>query len=136
MWIVNADLEEAIADEWKTIQELYQPENWVPQVQKSADGGSPKAQFEMGIFYEFGVKTLGQDPRQAVEWYRKAAAQGHPLAKEGLEDLSRRNAATPELDAAKLYTRRQARLQSILSHVLSEMDEKAKQAIKEIKAGN
>jgi len=127
--------EQAQNDEWRNTLELYEPETWLPQVRKNADDGLAEAQFAMGVFYEFGLKTLRQDSNKAAEWYRKAAAQGHVLAQEGWEDLTRKGGAASGFEAVKLDVRRQSRQQAILSHVLNEMDQKAREAIKSIKAG-
>jgi len=110
------------------------PEDAVQVTQKSAAAGSAEAQFEMGVFNEFGFKSLRPDLRKAVEWYRKAANQGHVLAKEGLEDLSRSGAARSEFDTIKLDLRRTSRLQRMSSNELDRMNELAKEAIKNIRS--
>jgi TPR repeat protein len=118
-------MEKARAEEWKTIEDLYVPEKWLPEIRKNAEAGVADAQFEMGIFYEFGLRSLERDLPKAIEWYRKAAAQGNALAQEGVEDLSRTDTAASEVEEVKLDARRQSRQQGILSHVLREMDQKA-----------
>lgn len=51
--------------------------------QPLAQTGDPDAQFNMGQAYKLGrgVKT---DPSTAIQWYRKAAAQGHQRAEDNL----------------------------------------------------
>jgi TPR repeat protein len=48
---------------------------WVPL----ARHGSAEAQFRLGWLFESGLGTK-KNPADAVNWYRKAAAQGHPSA--------------------------------------------------------
>jgi hypothetical protein len=117
---------------WRDYQESA-PEDSVQVIQKSADSGSAEAQFDMGVFYEFGFKSLRPDPRKAAEWYRKAANQGHVLAKTGWEDLARSGASLSEFDTIKLDMRRLSRLQQRLSNDLARMDELAQEAIKNIR---
>ncbi len=52
---------------------------WLPLAQT----GDPDAQFNMGQAYKLGrgVKT---DPAAAIDWYRKAAKQGHSRAEDNL----------------------------------------------------
>jgi hypothetical protein len=130
----TAKAESDVAQLWRTYEESA-PEDSIQVAQKSADDGSAEAQFEMGVFNEFGFKSLRPDLRKAVEWYRKAANQGHVLAKEGLEDLSRSAAALSVFDTIKLDMRRMNRLQRMSSNELDRMDELAKEAIKSIRSG-
>ncbi|KAK8836079.1 hypothetical protein M9Y10_040035 [Tritrichomonas musculus] len=44
---------------------------------KSAAQGFDKAQFAVGHFYEYGQGGVEKNHEKAVEWYRKAADQGH-----------------------------------------------------------
>lgn len=48
--------------------------------------GDAKAQFELGKMYENGLGTP-QDKQKALDWFLKAAAQGHEQAKLKLEAL-------------------------------------------------
>lgn len=130
----SAEAGSDIAKMWQAYQESA-PEDAVQVAQKSADAGSAEAQFEMGAFNEFGFKSLRPDVLKAVEWYRKAADQGHVLAKEGLEDLSRSGAALSEFDTIKLDMRRLSRLQQLWSKELDRMNELAEKAIKHIRSG-
>ena len=41
-----------------------------------AEEGNAKAEFHLGRMYAFG-QGVGQDPREAIAWYRKAADQGN-----------------------------------------------------------
>jgi Sel1 repeat len=127
-----AEAESDIAKMWQDYQESA-PEDSVQVIQKSVDSGSAEAQFDMGVFNEFGFKSLSPDLHKAVEWYRKAANQGHVLAKQGVEDLSRSGAALSEFDTIKLDMRRMSRLQQRLSNDLDRMSESALEAIKSIR---
>lgn len=48
-----------------------------------AQGGDPDAQFNMGQAYKLG-RGVKSDPTAAIDWYRKAAAQGHARAEDNL----------------------------------------------------
>jgi hypothetical protein len=128
----NAGAESKVAQLWRTYEESA-PEDSVQVAEKSAEDGSAEAQFEMGVFNEFGFKSLRPDAGKAMEWYRKAANQGHVLAKEGLEDLSRTGGALSEFEALKLDMRRLSRQQQMSTKVLDRMHESALEAIKSIR---
>lgn len=53
----------------------------------SAMSGWLKGQFGYGRAYQFGI-GVPQDRQQAIEWYEKAAAQGHPDAKQWAHSLT------------------------------------------------
>ena len=118
---------------WDLFAKTPHEDDWIRDVQKRADGGSAEDQFQMGAFYEFSSGSLPEDSRKALEWYRKAARQGHVLAKTGLEDLSPSGGTVSESDAMKLAVRRLSRQQRRSSAVINEMDAKAREAIKRIK---
>ena len=105
----------------------------IEAIRRSAELGSAEDQFKMGAFYEFGLKSIPKDLNEAAKWYRKAAAQGHALAQEGWEDLSRNDASPSSLEAIRLDSRRLSRMQVVGSVVLNEMDEQARRAIRNIK---
>ena len=50
----------------------------------SAEKGLDKAQFAVGHFYEFGQGGVEKNHEIAVEWYQKAANQGHKGSIEAL----------------------------------------------------
>jgi TPR repeat protein len=45
-----------------------------------AENGDKEAQFQLGTCYEFGVNKVARDYPSAIQWYQKAAKQGHPEA--------------------------------------------------------
>ncbi len=45
----------------------------------AAEQGEPRAQYNLGVCYKFGV-GVPKDYNEAVKWYRLAAQQGHPQA--------------------------------------------------------
>ena len=47
---------------------------------EKAEQGDKDAQFQMGRCYEFGTNELHEDYATAVQWYQKAANQGHAEA--------------------------------------------------------
>ena len=55
---------------------------------RAAELGLPDAQYAIGMNYDFGI-GVKEDRTVAVDWYRKAAAQGHERAREVLEDVAR-----------------------------------------------
>lgn len=69
---------------------------WLPL----AEAGDADAQFNLGQTYKMG-RGVPQDPNTALEWYRKAAAQGHSQAEDAygllLYQQNRRSEAMPSL---------------------------------------
>ena len=51
----------------------------IDELKKAAEQGYAKAQFGLGICYDFG-KGVEKNPTEAVKWYRKAAEQGYAQA--------------------------------------------------------
>ena len=56
---------------------------------RAGDGGHAAAQYALGQAYERGRLSAPKDKRQALEWYRKAAAQNYGDATTKVRDLSR-----------------------------------------------
>lgn len=52
---------------------------------KAAEQGDPEAEYDVGLFYYFGLGGLPKDVEKAAEWYRKSAAQGNSKAATGLD---------------------------------------------------
>ena len=44
-----------------------------------AEAGDAEAQYQLGVMFESG-RGVARDYRQAAEWYRRAAEQGHVFA--------------------------------------------------------
>jgi hypothetical protein len=108
-------------------------EDWMPDIRKRAESGSAEAQFIMGTFYELGFTSIPADSQKAMQWYRKAAEQGHALAREGLEDLSNEGTPKSENNALQRTARRTTRQERSSSAVLDAMDAKARDGIKKMK---
>jgi tetratricopeptide (TPR) repeat protein len=52
----------------------------------AADGGNSYAQNNLGRYYMIGIPgILAADPRTALEWFKKSAAQGNPAGQQNLE---------------------------------------------------
>ena len=70
-------------------------EGWyhrLPQLHQLAEDGDTEAQYQLAQRYEQGVGGVKKDDQAALRWYRRAAAGGHPTAKNALEEiLARRN---------------------------------------------
>ena len=58
----------------------------VAKCRECAEKGNPKAQFYLGMCYSNG-EGVEKDGTEAVKWYRRAAAQGHPAARKCLAEL-------------------------------------------------
>lgn len=55
-----------------------------PLLRQAAEAGRPQAQISYGAFVSLGRGGLARDPAAGNEWYRKAAAQGEPVAQSNL----------------------------------------------------
>jgi hypothetical protein len=108
-------------------------EDWMSDIRKRAESGSAEAQFIMGTFYELGFTSIPADSQKAIQWYRKAAEQGHALAREGWQDLSNDGAPKSENDALQRTARRTTRQERSSSAVLNAMDAKVRDGIKKMK---
>ena len=53
-----------------------------------ANQGDKEAQYNLGYCYEYG-EGVGKDLREAVNWYTKAANQGHEYAKGKVIDFKK-----------------------------------------------
>jgi len=53
----------------------------------AAESGDARAQYSLAVMYNDGI-GIRKNPDQAMFWFRKAAAKGHPLA---IEILKRKN---------------------------------------------
>lgn len=49
-----------------------------------AEMGEALAQYRLGILYHLGIGGVAQDYAEAVQWYRRAAEQGHADAQNNL----------------------------------------------------
>ena len=50
----------------------------------AAENGDVRAQYSLAVMYNDGI-GIRKNPEEAMVWFRKAAAKGHPLAKEILK---------------------------------------------------
>jgi TPR repeat protein len=50
----------------------------------AAEKGDARAQYSLAVMYNDGI-GVKKNPDEAMTWFRKAAAQGHPLANEILK---------------------------------------------------
>jgi hypothetical protein len=50
----------------------------------AAEKGDARAQYSLAVMYNDGI-GVKKNPAEAMVWFRKAAAQGHPMAKEILK---------------------------------------------------
>lgn len=50
-----------------------------------AESGDPQGMYHLGEMYENGLGTQ-EDRTKALEWYRRAAEKGHPLARRRLDE--------------------------------------------------
>lgn len=56
----------------------------VALLQQAADQGDAEAEYNLAIMHEQGLPTGTADPKQAFDWFSKAAEQGLPAAQERL----------------------------------------------------
>lgn len=63
------------------------PETGLELVQAAAAQTNRTAMYDLGTFYELGRGGLQPDRFEAMDWYIKAAAQGHSAAKKSLKGL-------------------------------------------------
>jgi uncharacterized protein len=68
-------------------QETKEKRPSLKEVERSAGSGDAKMQNELGLRYTRGEDKLPRDYKKAVEWFRKAADQGLPLAQHNLAGL-------------------------------------------------
>jgi cell division septation protein DedD len=103
-------------DAWNQGDYLRAVNEWRPL----ADAGDPDAQFNMGQAYKLGRGVSATDIPVALEWYRKAAVQGHLRAEDNygllLFQQNRRAEAIPYIQ--KSAARGEARAQYILGTTL------------------
>ncbi|MFT7133358.1 MAG: hypothetical protein ACI81O_002074 [Cyclobacteriaceae bacterium] len=83
---VGSTREEQIAAMLAGANSRNAPEGTLRQRRRDADNGSADAQFSLGYMYETGDQVT-KDKREAIRWYKKAAAQGSNAAKEKLSKL-------------------------------------------------
>jgi len=57
------------------------------EFKKAAESGDVSAQYSLAVMYNDGI-GVRKNPGEAMIWFRKAAAKGHPLA---IEILKRKN---------------------------------------------
>ena len=106
-----------------------------PEIQRRASAGSAESQYLLAVTYECGE---AKRPSEALRWYQAAAAQGHQPAREALHALQQplpSDASARESRSIRLEMDCLSRLQKQLSKDLEEMDNKAREAIRSIKAG-
>lgn len=111
---VLADVKTGV-DAWQQGDYTKAVSEWRPLAQN----GDPDAQFNMGQAYKLG-RGVPSDLPVAIDWYRKAAAQGHMRAEDNLGLLlfqqGDRDRAIPYLDRAA--TRGEPRAQYIVGTAL------------------
>ena len=62
---------------------------YVKWMRKATNKGSAQAMAGLGLAYELGQGGLARDRTKALEWYKKAAALGDPVAKRAVERLEK-----------------------------------------------
>ena len=56
------------------------------EIERAAEQGNAKEQYSLGYMHERGL-SFPKDLKKAIEWYQKAAAQGHAGAQNNLQRL-------------------------------------------------
>ena len=67
-----------------------EPSSGFLKTKTKAEAGDANAQNLLGVMYDVGF-GVSEDDKEAVKWYRKAAAQGNAQAQEELDDLLKQN---------------------------------------------
>ena len=90
----------------------------VSQLRLLANDGHARAQYDLGLVYEYG-RGVGRDDAEAVKWYRKAATQEIAVAQYRLAVLQENGWGTEENDteAVKWY-----RAAAVQGHALAQHD--------------
>lgn len=73
----------------EALKELQNTIEKIPELQQKAETGDPEAQYRLGIHYYDG-SGVSEDKKVALEWLRRAAAQGHKKAINLLEILDKK----------------------------------------------
>jgi hypothetical protein len=73
----------------------------LPRLQARAEMGDARSQVLLGLAHEFGSAGLSAQPREALSWFLKAAAQGIPWAEAWAADFYLNGSAGLERDPAK-----------------------------------
>jgi TPR repeat protein len=82
-------------------------EGHLSQLTRDAEAGDAGAQLMLAVYYSTGRATP-PDPLEASRWLQKAAAQGHPMALDGLGVSYARGEGVPHDDSRGLALIRQA----------------------------
>ncbi|MET3998132.1 tetratricopeptide repeat protein [Marinobacterium sp. MBR-109] len=85
-------------------------------LQRAADGGDPRAQYQMGRIFENGFEHhFPPDLGKALQYYRQAAEQLHPLAIRRMIEVYEEGALGVAIDPARAncWRQRQDRLPSV-----------------------
>ena len=77
----------------------------IHEIQQRAQAGDSEAQYILGSAYRTGGPILAKDMNATVQWWRKAAAQGHARAQNDLGYLYQKGEGVPldYAEAAKWY---------------------------------
>lgn len=65
-------------------------EGWhkrLPGLRRLAEDGDVEAQYQLAQRYEQGIGGVRKDSAMALDWYRRAAAAGHPMAMRALAKI-------------------------------------------------
>lgn len=81
------------------------------ELEKRAETGDPKAEFELGMRYESGAWDVSRDDGKALYWIRQAASHGNRIAMETLADIYRhgRLGVLPDPDRAEKWKQKAER---------------------------
>jgi hypothetical protein len=99
-----------LAGPWEDGVTAYQKGDYISAFklwQPLAEGGDPRAENNLGVLYEKGL-GITADINRAVDWYRRAATNGHLGAQDNLRDLIARglikqDGSPPPAASAQVY---------------------------------
>ncbi len=73
---------------WNTIEMGSPNQQYAATLLQRAEQGDPLAEYQLALHFRDGAWAVKQDPEQAERWFRRAAADGNPLAVSALTGKS------------------------------------------------
>ncbi len=73
---------------WNTVELASPDQQSAATLLRRADRGDPVAEYQLALHFRDGAWAVRRDPEQAARWFRRAAADGNPLA---INELARKS---------------------------------------------
>ncbi len=97
----------SITEQWRWQLTPAAPADDIVACREAATAGDPAAQYNMGLLYEEGIQ-VPKNKNEALNWYRKSADQGLPVAEYAVGLLTVLSSTNANLPAATEYFRKAA----------------------------